>query len=225
MNYPLISILSMPVLVFCVVQLLLVTRVCSLCKFFIINQLLRAKSTTITDDNRKVVTPTEITVGFIDHFPLLPLKFLIWSLRGLLAGELHCSTVNLWQCLIYASLGAVVSGVVALTLFDHQWHSEPAYIYRSLGIKQSCSILILQVPTRLLGNQYIFKSHYRMAYVVCLILVVSILLSICVLGLHSYLLKVCQNYQAATGTQSLNEPWQVFSCFSQLTSCSHTTMK
>ena len=94
MNYPLISILSVPILVFCVVQLLLVTRVCSLCKLLIINELLRAKSTTITDGNRKVVTPTEIAVGFIDHFLLLPLKFLIWSLRGLVAGELHPSTVN-----------------------------------------------------------------------------------------------------------------------------------
>ena len=64
-----------------------------------------------------------------------------------------------------------------------------------------------------------------MAYVVCLIPVVSILLSICVLGLHFYPLKVRQNSKAATGTQSLNEPWQVFSCFSQLTSCSHTATK
>jgi hypothetical protein len=94
MNYPLIPILSVPVLVFCVVQLLLVTRVCSLCRFRVINELLRAKSTTITDGNRKVVTPTKLTVGFIDHFPLLPLKFLIWSLRGLVAGELDHSTVN-----------------------------------------------------------------------------------------------------------------------------------
>jgi hypothetical protein len=94
MNYPLIPILSIPVLVFCVVQLLLVTRVCSLCKLLIINELLQAKSTIIADGNRKVVTPTEITVGFIDHFSLLPLKILIWSLRGLVAGELHHSTVN-----------------------------------------------------------------------------------------------------------------------------------
>jgi hypothetical protein len=94
MNYPLIPILSVPVLTFCVTELLLVTRVCALCKLLIINELLRAKSTTITDGNRKVVTPTEIAVSFIDHFPLLPFKFLIWSLRGLVAGELHCSTVN-----------------------------------------------------------------------------------------------------------------------------------
>ena len=94
MNYPLIPILSLSVLIFCVVQLILVTRVCSLCKFLIINELLRAKSTTITDGNRKVVTPTELAVGFIDHFPLLPLKFVIWSLRGLVAGESHRSTVN-----------------------------------------------------------------------------------------------------------------------------------
>jgi hypothetical protein len=64
-----------------------------------------------------------------------------------------------------------------------------------------------------------------MAYVVHLILVAPILLSICVLGLHFYLLKVRQNSKAAAGIQSLNEPWQVFSCFSQLTSCSHTAMK
>ena len=94
MIYPLIPILSIPVLVFCVVQFLLVTRVCSLCKLLIINQLLRAKSITITDGNRKVVTPTKIAVSFIDHFLLLPLKFLIWSLRGLVAGELHHSSVN-----------------------------------------------------------------------------------------------------------------------------------
>jgi hypothetical protein len=94
MIYPLIPIISIPVLVFCVVQLVLVTRVCSLCKLLIINLLLRAKSITITDGNRKVLTPTEIAVGFIDHFPLLPLKFVIWSLRGLVAGELPHSTVN-----------------------------------------------------------------------------------------------------------------------------------
>ena len=93
-GYPLIPILSVPVLTFCVAGLLLVTRVCSLCRFSITNQLLRAKSTTITDGNGKVVTPAEIAVSYIDHFPLLPLKFVIWSLRGLLAGELHCSTVN-----------------------------------------------------------------------------------------------------------------------------------
>ena len=94
MNYPLIQILSVPVLTFCVTELLLVTRVCALCKLLIINELPRAKSTTITDGTRKVVTPTELAVGFIDHFPLLPLKFVIWSLRGLVAGELHRSTVN-----------------------------------------------------------------------------------------------------------------------------------
>jgi hypothetical protein len=87
-------ILSIPVLVFCVVQLLLVTRVCSLCKFLVINELLRAKSTTITDGNGKVVTLTDIAVDYINHFPLLPLKFVIWSLRGLVAGELHRSAVN-----------------------------------------------------------------------------------------------------------------------------------
>jgi hypothetical protein len=64
----------MPVLVFCVVQLLLVTRVCSLCKFLIINERLWAKFTTITDGNGKVVAPTEIAVGFIDHFPTLSLS-------------------------------------------------------------------------------------------------------------------------------------------------------
>ena len=63
-----------------------------------------------------------------------------------------------------------------------------------------------------------------MAYVVRLIPVVSILLSICVLGLHFYPLKVRQNLKEAAGTQSLNEPWQVLSCLSQLTS-SHTAMK
>ena len=80
MNYPLIPILSEPVLVFCVTELLLVTRVCSLCMFVVINELPRAKSTTITDGNGKVVTPTEIAVGYIDHSPLLLLKFVIWSL-------------------------------------------------------------------------------------------------------------------------------------------------
>jgi hypothetical protein len=95
MNYPLIPILSVPVLVFCVVQLLLVTRVCSLCRLLIVNELLRAKSTTITDGNGKVVTPTDIAVGYIDHFSFLPLKFVIWSLRGLLAGELHHAAVNI----------------------------------------------------------------------------------------------------------------------------------
>ena len=111
MIYPLIPILSIPVLVFCVVQLLLVTRVCSLCKLLIANELLRAEFKTIIDDNGKVVTHTEITASYIDHFPFLPLKFIIWSLRGLLAGELHRSTADLvvvldlcfyrcscWQC-------------------------------------------------------------------------------------------------------------------------------
>jgi hypothetical protein len=67
MNYPLIPILSAPVLVFCVTELLLVTRVCSLCKLLITNELLRAKSTSITDDNGKVVTTTDFTVSYIDH--------------------------------------------------------------------------------------------------------------------------------------------------------------
>jgi Tfp pilus assembly protein PilV len=64
-----------------------------------------------------------------------------------------------------------------------------------------------------------------MAYVVRLITVALIIFSISVLGLHFYLLKVRQNSTAAAGTQSLNESWQVFSCFSQLTSCSHTAIK
>jgi hypothetical protein len=61
-----------------------------------------------------------------------------------------------------------------------------------------------------------------MVSVVRLIPAPQILLSISVLGLHFYPLKVRQNSTAAAGTQSLNEPWQVFSCFSQLTSCSRT---
>jgi len=64
-----------------------------------------------------------------------------------------------------------------------------------------------------------------MAWVVCLILVAQILLSISVLGLYCYSLKVRQNSKAAAGIQSLNGLWQVFSCFSQLTSCSHTAIK
>jgi hypothetical protein len=64
-----------------------------------------------------------------------------------------------------------------------------------------------------------------MAYVVRLIPVALTLLSINVLGLHFCLLKVHQNSTAAAGTQSLNESWQVFSCFSQLTSCSHTAIE
>jgi hypothetical protein len=72
------------------------------------------------------VTHTEITVGFIDHFSLLLLKFVIWSLRGLLAGELHHSTVNIVT--IYASLGAVIGGAIAIALFTHQWYGKPAYI-------------------------------------------------------------------------------------------------
>ena len=75
MNYPLITILSTPVLVFCVVQLLLVTRVCSLCRFLITNELLRAKSTTVTDCNGKVVTPAEIPVSYIDAFCHSSLSF------------------------------------------------------------------------------------------------------------------------------------------------------
>ena len=126
MNYPLIPILSAPVLVFCVTEFLLVTRVSSLCKLLIINELLRAKSTTTTDGNRKVVTPTELAVGFIDHFPLLPLKFVIWSLRGLLAGELHHSAVNIVT--IYASIGAVVGSAVTVALIGHQAHRKPTYI-------------------------------------------------------------------------------------------------
>src|ERR1700679_1397825 len=94
MNYPLIPILSTPVLVFCVTELLLVTRVCSLCKLSNTNELLRANSTTITDNNGKVVTPTDVTVGYTDHFPFFSLKFVNWSLRGLLAGELHRSAFN-----------------------------------------------------------------------------------------------------------------------------------
>jgi hypothetical protein len=87
-------IISVPILVFCVTELLLVMRVCALCKLLITNKLLRAKFKIITD-NGKVVTPTKIAVSYIDHFPLLPLKFVIWSLRGLLAGELHHYKVNI----------------------------------------------------------------------------------------------------------------------------------
>jgi hypothetical protein len=75
MNSPLIPILSIPILVFCVAELLLVTRVCSLCKFLITNELLRTESEIIIDNNGKVVAPTEIAVAFINHFPLLSLSF------------------------------------------------------------------------------------------------------------------------------------------------------
>jgi hypothetical protein len=64
-----------------------------------------------------------------------------------------------------------------------------------------------------------------MACVVRLIPVAQILLSISILGLYCYSLKVRQNSKVAAGIQSLNGPWQVFSCFSQLTSCSHTAIK
>jgi hypothetical protein len=64
-----------------------------------------------------------------------------------------------------------------------------------------------------------------MAYVVRLIFVAPILLSICVLGLHFCPLKVHYNSKAAAGIPSLSVPWQVFLCFLQLTSCSHTAMK
>ena len=91
-----------------------------------------------------------------------------------------------------------------VTLQNRQLYSEPAYIYWSLGIKQPCSGLILPVPTRLLAIHYISECHWRMAYVVCLIRVVPILLSTSVLGLHFCLLKVRQNSKAAAGIQSLN---------------------
>ena len=71
------------------------------------------------------MTPTEIAVGFIDHFPLLLHKFVIWSLRGLVAGELYGSTVNPVN---YVSLGAVVGGAVAVALHVRQWYGKPAYI-------------------------------------------------------------------------------------------------
>ena len=58
-----------------------------------------------------------------------------------------------------------------------------------------------------------------------LIPIAPILLSIGVLGLHFYPLKVRQNSKAASGIQPLNGPWQVFSCFLQLTSCYHTAIK
>ncbi|KIM80417.1 hypothetical protein PILCRDRAFT_822545 [Piloderma croceum F 1598] len=92
-----------PVLVFCVTELLLVTRVCSLCKLLITNERLRANSTTITDDNGKVVTTTNVAVGYIDHFPIFSLEFVIWSLRGLLAG-------------------ACIGGAVAVALINRKWY-------------------------------------------------------------------------------------------------------
>ena len=85
---------------------------------------------------------------------------------------------------------------------------------------------MLPVSTRLLSTHwYIFKALFRIDYVVRLITITLILLSISVLGLHFYLLQVHHNSTAAAGTQSLNESWQVFSYFSWLTSCSHTTIK
>jgi hypothetical protein len=68
------------VLVFGITELLLVTCIFSLCKCLITNELLWTESTTITDGNGKVVIPIDIAVGYIDHFLLLPLKFVIWSL-------------------------------------------------------------------------------------------------------------------------------------------------
>ena len=61
--------------------------------------------------------------------------------------------------MIYAPLGAGIGGVVIVALVEHQFYGKPAYIYQNLGIKQPCSVLKLQVPTRLLDDQYIFKSH------------------------------------------------------------------
>jgi hypothetical protein len=61
--------------------------------------------------------------------------------------------------LIYAFIGAVIGGAVAVALINRQWDGKLAYIYRSLGIKQPCSDLILQVSTRLLARQLILKSH------------------------------------------------------------------
>jgi hypothetical protein len=87
------------------------------------------------------------------------------------------------------------SGMVSLLIY-----------YQSFGIKQPCSDLILQIPTRLLGNQHIFESHHRMAYVVRLIPVAPILLSTGVLGLRFYPLKVRENSKATAGIQSLNGP-------------------
>ena len=64
-----------------------------------------------------------------------------------------------------------------------------------------------------------------MACVVRLIPVTLILLSISALGLHFYLLKVRQNSTTSAGAQPLNVPWQLFSCFSQLTSYFRTAIK
>ena len=97
--------------------------------------------------------------------------------------------------------------------------------HQSLSIKRLCSIFILQVLTRLLDNQYIFTSHWQTGYVVRLIPITSLLLSISILGPYFYPMKVCQNSKAAAGIQSFNKPRQVFSCFSQLTSYSHTATK
>jgi hypothetical protein len=54
--------------------------------------------------------------------------------------------------LIYAFIGAVVGGAVAEALYVRQWYGKPTYITPNLDIKQPCSDLILQVPSRLLGN-------------------------------------------------------------------------
>jgi len=115
-----ILIPSIPVLVFCVVQLILVTRVCSLCMFLIINKLLLVQTTTITDDNGKV-DPYQDHCWLYWPFSLLLLKFVIWSLQGLVAGELYHSTVNpvvvldlcfsrcsCWQCSYRSTVHAPV---------------------------------------------------------------------------------------------------------------------
>jgi hypothetical protein len=81
------------------------------------------------------------------------------------------------------------SGIVSMLIY-----------YQCFDTKQRCSSLILRVPARLLGSQHIFESHSGMAYVVRLILIMSILSSIRILGLYFYPLKVRQHSTTAADT-------------------------
>jgi hypothetical protein len=126
-------------------------------------------------------------------------------------------------CHICASTVALIGAIVSQALFGRAWLGKPALsAHQPLDIEQPCSCLVLRVATRLLGIQFRGDTREPMACVVSIIHVNAnfVIDQYCRI---SFMSVEGTRIAVPVGTHSLNKPsWQVFSCFSRLTSYSRT---
>jgi len=125
------------------------------------------------------------------------------------------------QSSIWASAVALIVATASEMLYGRMLRGNPACHYHRQVTEQTCSRPVLQVPTGLFGTG--FELLASMDYVVRIICVTIYFM------IKQYYRFIFALVEGA-GTlrlqpHSLSQSWgQVFSCFSQLTSYSHTAI-